>query len=105
MARTTRVELIDDIDGSVADTTVGFGLDGSTYEIDLSDVNAQRLRDELGQWVSVARRTGGGKKTSVKPAKNSDTAEIRAWAQDHGYGVADRGRIPAHVIQDYRNSH
>lgn len=30
------------------------------------------------------------------------TAEIRAWAQSHGYAVADRGRLPADVTVAYQ---
>ena len=59
MARKTQVILTDDIDGSEATGTVSFGLDGVAYEIDLNDDNAQRMRDQLGEWASKARRVGG----------------------------------------------
>jgi hypothetical protein len=36
---------IDDIDGSAAEGTVRFGLDGTEYEIDLNAEHAQQLRD------------------------------------------------------------
>ena len=51
MARKTYVELIDDLSGEKADETVSFALDGVAYEIDLSEANATKLRDELGTWV------------------------------------------------------
>ena len=60
MARVTQVSLVDDIDGSVASSTVGFSLDGKTYELDLSDKNAGKLRNALAPFVASARRTGGG---------------------------------------------
>jgi hypothetical protein len=39
---------IDDLDGSEAEGTVRFGLDGTEYEIDLNAEHAQALRDALG---------------------------------------------------------
>jgi len=36
MAQTIEVKLVDDIDGSNADETLAFGLDGKSYEIELS---------------------------------------------------------------------
>ena len=59
MARVTQVSLVDDIDGSVASSTVGFSLDGKTYELDLSDKNAGKLRNALEPFVASARRIGG----------------------------------------------
>ena len=43
MAKTVIVKLVDDIDGSDADETVQFALDGKSYEVDLSTANASRL--------------------------------------------------------------
>jgi hypothetical protein len=51
---------IDDIDGSAAEGTVRFGLDGTEYEIDLNAEHAQQLRDALAGYVRVVRRVGGG---------------------------------------------
>jgi hypothetical protein len=44
MASRTIVLLEDDVDGSEADETIEFGIDGTTYAIDLSDPNANKLR-------------------------------------------------------------
>ena len=43
MAKRVQVVLEDDVDGSPADETVSFGLDGVSYEIDLSAANASRV--------------------------------------------------------------
>ena len=61
MAQKVQVLLVDDIDGSDADETVTFSLDGVSYEIDLTDANAQKLRDDLSTWIGHARRAGGRK--------------------------------------------
>jgi len=50
----------DDLDGSEAEGTVRFGLDGTEYEIDLNAGHAQALRDALARYVRAARRAGGG---------------------------------------------
>ena len=59
MVKKVLVSLIDDFDGKPADETVQFGLDGVSYEIDLSAKNAKKLREHLQPWVNAGRRTGG----------------------------------------------
>ena len=56
MAQKIQTLLIDDLDGSAADGTVRFGLDGAEYEIDLNARHAQELRDALARYVGAARR-------------------------------------------------
>src|SRR4051812_50148383 len=64
VAQIREIRLVDDIDGEAADETVEFGIDGKTYEIDLSKDNAGRLRDALADFVSAARRAGGRRRGS-----------------------------------------
>lgn len=104
MARRTFVELVDDMDGGTADETVSFALDGVAYEIDLTAENAAELREALGVWAGKARRVGG-RRIAGKSRSGEDTAKIRAWAQEHGYSVSDRGRIPDDVRQAYKDAH
>ena len=78
-----RVVLADDLDGSEAEETVEFGLDGAFYEIDLSEDNAERLRDALAEYVEHARRSGGrkrpgGRLSGAGPAPNGQTV-IHPW--------------------------
>ena len=47
MAQKVQTLFIYDLDGSEADGTVRFGLDGTEYEIDLNTDHAQELRDAL----------------------------------------------------------
>ena len=58
MAQKIQTLFIDDLDGSEADGTVRFGLDGTEYEIDLNAEHAQALRDALARYVQAARRAG-----------------------------------------------
>ena len=58
MAQKIQTLFIDDLDGSEAEGTVRFGLDGTEYEIDLNAEHAQALRDALARYVQAARRAG-----------------------------------------------
>lgn len=112
MAQKVLVSLVDDIDGSEADETVEFGLDGISYQIDLSSENAEELRDALAQYVEHARRAGGRKRAVGRPSAKAAVARpasvdreqnqaIRAWARKNGFQVSDRGRIPSEVVEAY----
>ena len=109
MAQRVQVLLVDDIDGGDATETVSFALDGVSYEIDLSDANAARLRDELASWVGHARRAGGQRKSPRRipggVPRRADLAEIREWARQNGHKVSDRGRISAAVQAAYDQAH
>ncbi len=113
MAQKTRVILVDDLDGEeITDggETIQFGLDGVTYEIDLNDKNAAKLRDALSYYIAHARRVGGRRQTSragggAASASRSELQKIRAWAKEHGYKVSDRGRISKEVQEAYAAAH
>jgi Lsr2 len=104
MAIKTVTELVDDVDGKPADETVSFGLDGVQYEIDLATDNAEALREALAPYQEVARRTGGrrGVIRPIKVATEVDTKAVRAWAASNGIELNGRGRIPGHVVEQYR---
>lgn len=52
----TTIELIDDLDGSKADRTVTFSVDGHQYEIELSRRNVKALELALRPYVQNGRR-------------------------------------------------
>lgn len=99
MSSRIQIELIDDIDGSAADETVTFGLDGVSYEIDLSDAHAAALRGALAEWSGPARRLGGRpRRRSAATASGAlndpvENRQVRAWALENGVPVSVRGRI------------
>jgi hypothetical protein len=124
MAQKVVVSLVDDLDSSEADETVEFGLDGATYEIDLSDANAAALRDRLADYVAHARRSGGRRRSSSSAAASSSSGSrrasgsggraavdreqnqaIREWARKQGMTVSERGRIPSEVSEAYHKAH
>jgi hypothetical protein len=52
--------LVDDIDGSHAVTTLSFGLDGHSYEIDLSESHLSALQEALAPFITAARAVPNG---------------------------------------------
>lgn len=101
------VELIDDVTGEPAQETVGFGLDGVVYEIDLTTASAAELRSSLNPWVSAGRRVGGTRKSAsgIAPGRRAELAKIRDWARSNGYQVSDRGRVAADIVDAYDEAH
>ena len=85
-AQETVVVVTDDLTGEELEQEqaerVCFGLDGQTYEIDLSRENAAELRATFGRYISGGRRVRRQKKTSRADGKrgaqvgNRDTAAI-----------------------------
>lgn len=107
MAQKVNIILVDDLDGGSADENVRFGLDGVSYEIDLSTANAAELRSSLERFVAAARKTSGGRATRTKAAvtgRGNDSAQIRQWARDNGYTVNSRGRIQAEIQEAYQKA-
>jgi Lsr2 len=68
VAQKIQTLLIDDLDGTKADGTVRFGLDGTEYEIDLNAGQARALPEALARYVSAARRARGGARRAAADA-------------------------------------
>ena|SRR5829696_10472051 len=107
MATRVVTELRDDIDGSRAEQTVRFALDGTEYEIDLSGRNANRLCNSLSDFIiEHGRRVGGGwhGQRSGRSSDGIDNKAVGAWAKSAGIELSSRGRIPAEVVDKYRQA-
>ena len=107
MAQKVQTLFIDDLDGSAAEGTVRFALDGTEYEIDLNAEHAQQLRDALAAYVRAARRAAAGPRRPARggrrgPAGEVNTTEVREWAKMQGIEVKDRGRIPAELVVKFK---
>jgi len=113
LAQQTIVQYTDDLDGSPASGAVRFELDGRSYEIDLSDENADKLREIFAPYVAAARRAGGGRGRQAAPSSpkarsatgrsREEMAEMRRWLRENGYKVSDRGRVPNEFAQAYES--
>jgi hypothetical protein len=110
VAQKVNIVLVDDLDGSDANETVSFGLDGTNYEIDLNDKNAAALREALAGFVGHARKVTGGTRGRRGRARAAATSgpsagELRAWGRSNGFEVSDRGRVSAEVREAYDAAH
>jgi hypothetical protein len=97
--------LEDDFDGGEASETIAFALDGVTYEVDVNDKNAKKLRGALQPFIEHARRTGGRKAQGVRGSRvfrDYDPKAVRRWAEANKIEVPARGRMPLTVVEQFK---
>jgi nucleoid-associated protein Lsr2 len=91
MAKTVIVKLTDDIDGGDAEETVYFSLDGRSFEIDVNEANAAKLRAALAPYIDKSRPSSGARakarsasssaeKTLFSQLSSEEKERFRAWA-------------------------
>jgi Lsr2 len=100
------VQLEDDLTGGPADETVAFGLDGRNYQIDLNARHAASFRKQLAAFVARARPVTSRRSRRIvrSAASRERSRQIRAWAEQEGFEVAEHGRLPTHVVQEYEHA-
>jgi hypothetical protein len=101
VAQKVVVTLFDDIDGSEAAETIAFGLDGKSYEIDLNQANAKKLRKALEPYVEAGRKRSRSGKAYRQTEVAPDPAAVRAWATANKTEVPTPGRIPKKVYEAF----
>jgi nucleoid-associated protein Lsr2 len=107
VAQKIQTLFIDDIDGSEAEGTVRFALDGADYEIDLSVTHSEEFHKLLAPFVAHARKTGGSRKTVGRGRRNAggvDNHKVREWAREQDIEIKERGRVPADIVEKYRQA-
>jgi Lsr2 len=107
MAQKIQTLLVDDLDGSEAEGTVQFGLDGANYEIDLNTKHTRELRNALARYVEAGRRAGASTRPAARSGRKAqpdalNTTEVREWAKAQGIDVKDRGRVPAELVVKFK---
>jgi len=102
MAR--KVVLTSDLSGDTPASTHTFALDGVGYEIDLTDGEAQMLREALLPYFDVARALGG-RQAPKASLVGYTAAQVRAWARNNDIDVPDKGRIPNDVVAEFIEQH
>ena len=119
MAKMVKTWLTDDFESASgkeveANQTVPFSLDGHDYEIDLSNKNATKMRNDIEQWSRYARVVGGKRKYKISPkvaaammGKDDDGMDVeqrraaREWLRNNTEewkDLGNRGRIPAEAL-------
>lgn len=107
MAQKIVVSIEDDLDGSQADETIRFALDGVSYEIDLKAEHARQMRDSLSAFVGAARtvRNVKGQHQKSRRAEGDkqgpSPSAVREWAKSQGMKVSNYGRISQSMIEAY----
>ncbi|NEB42573.1 Lsr2 family protein [Streptomyces sp. SID14515] len=113
MAQKIVTTFTDDLTGKEGEDVITqtFALNGSEYEIDLSEANRAKLAKALKPFVDAGRKarkshTGAASSRSGRraPGSKHDTAEMRKWARENGYNVNDRGRVPAEIVEAYEKA-
>ena len=107
MAKRTTVVIHDDLDQSEGARTIKFGLEGKSYEIDLSPKHEEELRNALKKFIEAASpvvpyasATATRRKYGTGPVRR-DTKHIREWLRANGTEISDRGRIPKEQMARY----
>lgn len=114
MAKTTIVQVSDDLDGSANASEVRFAFEGTEYAIDLSSKNRKALEKALRPYVEAGTKVSGRRSAATRTARSKrsgnpgnsavDLAAVRAWARENGRQVSDRGRLPKVVLDAYTAS-
>ena len=125
MAKQIITKITDDLDGTDADETLRFALDGIAYEIDLTSKNASVLRKFLATYQDAgtrlgrvgepaqlsSHRRGGSSPSGPRSGVNHPTFQankelnqrIRGWAADKGHMLHEKGRIPQYVVDAFHS--
>jgi hypothetical protein len=108
MAKKTLSKYFSDVSGDeIGDEspTLSFALEGTSYEIDLTESEKKALRDALAPYVGVARKgTRGGARKRGSTTGGPVPKDVRDWARENNIDVPARGRIPASVVEAFENS-
>ncbi len=112
MAQKVIREFVDDIDGSPAERTFSFAVDGDSYEIDLSTQNIAEFKSAIGGFIESARKVKSSSRRRTRSASGGggrqsreQTQAVRKWARQHGHNISERGRIPASIQQAFDQAH
>ena len=107
MAKKVFTQLIDDLDGSLAEVSITFGLAGRWYQIDLNAEHAAEFEAAIAPYKAAATlvgreaaapRQGGRAKASIDRAQ---LQAMRNWGRNNGYKVSERGRLSAELVAAY----
>ncbi|WP_281275980.1 histone-like nucleoid-structuring protein Lsr2 [Gordonia oryzae] len=125
VAKRQVVSFIDDLDGRELDIddahTISWSWSGVEYQIDVSSANLDKIengRVPVARLLEVSTRVGGRKQSTAPkvstPAASAESSSssarpstkvIREWAQEAGYEVPLRGRLPKEILDAYDAAH
>lgn len=108
MARLTITQYICDLTGQPVEedehVTIEFTVNDTAYVMDTDKDGAAKFDKAMNPYTDAARVVKASRGTR-KSGSVERTRRIRAWAVSQGIDVADRGRVPAKVVEQYENAH
>lgn len=109
MAQRVLVQILDDLNGEEGAEPIAYSYGGYDYEIDLTEENQEAFFEAIRVYIEASRTTSKrksrGKKHKLEVVTDTiDPAAIRAWAQQNGYEVSERGRIPRAIVDAYNQA-
>lgn len=112
MGKRVTVTRFDDLEPELDATEhITFAWEGVNYEIDLSTKNAARFKKEMDTWIKAATRVAAPTRrrstsvTSRRETSGLPLGEIRQWAKEQGYNVADKGQVSAEIKRAWKAAH
>lgn len=99
--RTCDFELKNGVCGKEATERV-FAVDRNEYVIDLCDEHRSNLIKVLTPYTEAGRTTKAvARRAGARKSAGVPVAAVRAWLQEQGIAVNDRGRIPTKLVDQY----
>lgn len=91
----------DDLTNEVGALTRKFSIGPRTWEIDLTDQSFAQLEKAVARYTKVAREVTPTKQGSYEGV---DQGAVRSWAQENGYDILSKGRVPLSIVEAYRKA-
>lgn len=104
----TRTVHISDLSGEPDAETFTLGLDRTWYEVDLTPSEQDEVRQLLDPYLEAGRKIGPtleNRQRVVPETTVEEREEIRAWAKENHYKLAEYGRIPKKIFAAYKAAH
>jgi len=97
-----KILLIDDLSGEESESvqTVAWMFNGAYYEIELSEKSVEQFEKALGRFIKASREIR--RITAAAKGDATDAEKARQWAKARGMDVGDRGRLPAEILDQYK---
>lgn len=104
MAKHTQTIITSDLSGAGAAHEINFSVDGVDYTIDLTEAERGQMEEVLRPYTNAANIVGKQRRAASAGRQTKNRA-IRTWAEEQGFPLGKRGRIPREIIDAYENRH
>ncbi|AXK45959.1 histone-like nucleoid-structuring protein Lsr2 [Brachybacterium saurashtrense] len=99
----TKTVLVSDLSGEPDAETVTIGWKSAWYETELTASERAELDEMLAPYIAAGRKAQSKPSNRFVPDTTvEEREEIRAWARENGYELADYGKIPNSIYRAYQ---